>query len=394
MAQSLRIHMPYSVKEDTGIKFGVIPRSILLKLQNATSQIIFNFNNNNLIYAGSGFYYYDTIEDLFNGYFITAAHCVMATNETNDEIIDKITEAYIQNPISTKWFSVNINAIYIDGIADIALIKTGINLTNYPEYCLKLNTEPVNSGDICYVVGNPTGIDEDSISSGCVRDPHYCDPGGNQITDSILVTAPGIGGNSGGPIVNINGDVIGIFTFGRRENSYSIFECYGGGSNQSVLFNTLKVLKNGIDNKSKLYLGLDWSIQKPFRLKGYYPNQNTFDTNGVLIFRVNSESPFFNILLPNDLLLKCELIEGFDTRTIIFGNNNNQKTPGVLLYYPINTVIKIYWIKDTDKILYNTQILLNKIYDNVPTYLDYFLLGGYRDESYKNITTLIKPILH
>ena len=352
-----------------------IPSDILSKLQNATSQISFTLGPNNSRFIGSGFYYYDTNADLVNGYFITAAHCAI---QITNNIYYKTTAAYIQNPITTKWITVNVNNIYVDGVADIALIRTGIDFTNYPQYCLKLNTAIVNAGDECYVVGNPGGIDEDSISSGCVRDPNYCETSGSQITNTMFINAPGIGGNSGGPIVNKNGDVIGIYTFGRTNQ-----ECYGGGSNQSVLSSTLPVLKQNTDNKSKLYLGLDWSIVSPFSINLFYPSQTTFDTTGVLIDNINPLSPFFGILNLNNLLLKCVV----NNTTIEFGNKNNQRTPGVLLYYPVGTTITIHYKKLNDNTVYTTNVQLNKTYADVPNTLDGPLQSGYSqiDETRKNI---------
>ena len=217
--------------------FGMSLNSIT-KLQNATSQIVFSFvETGTTVYRGSGFYYYETETDLQHGYFVTAAHCVSNTliSPATYHILYK---GYIQNPITNVWVEVDPSKIYMDGVADIALIVTEIDFRSNPEYCLKINTTTVNYGDVCCVVGNPIVVDEDSFSFGNVRDPHWSDPDGYQVTDTIFINAPSGGGNSGGPIVNTNADVIGIYTFG-----FTNYENFGGGSNQYVLQNSLNVLK-------------------------------------------------------------------------------------------------------------------------------------------------------
>jgi hypothetical protein len=286
------------------------------------------------------------------------AHCVM---EITNGVYYKTTELYLQNPINNKWVSIDISNIYIDGVADIALIKTNIDLTDYSDHCLTISNEHVKNGDICYIVGNPGGLDEDSISIGCVRDANYCKPLGFQITNTILVNAPGIGGNSGGPILDKNGNVIGIYSFG-----FSNLECFGGGSNKDVLEKTLIELKKGIDNRTKLYLGLHWSVPIPFILKNYYSNQSEFDTMGVYIFSVDGLSPFNGILSAGDLLLSCEI----EDRTIEFGNKELQRTPGILLYEPVNTVITINYIKNDTTIVQTTNVTLDKTYGDVDLLLD------------------------
>ena len=213
-----------------------IQPELLLKLKKAVCNISFQIDS--ATSTGSGFYFYDKPEDLQKGYYITAAHCVMTVTAGNQKI--KTDKAYIENPITNKAILVPVNKIYIDGIADIALIQTDIDFTSFPNYCLKINTTNVFTGDICYVIGNPGGFDEDSISIGCVRDPNYNEINGIQAVDSIFVCAPGIAGNSGGPIININGDVIGIYTFG-----ISGSETFGGGSNQHVIMQTFNELKKG-----------------------------------------------------------------------------------------------------------------------------------------------------
>jgi hypothetical protein len=280
----------------------------------------------------------------------------------------------VQNPLSNQWIIIDPNTkpIHVDGVADVAIIKTGIDFTGRPDCCLQIYDGVVYSGDPCYIVGNPGNYDEDSFSFGCVRDANYTDPVGYQITNSIFVNAPGIGGNSGGPIVNLDGYVIGIFTFGLND-----MECFGGGSNHQVLRNTLPILKNS-DNKTKLYLGLAWQLVNPFIMKPYYNPSTSFGTEGVYINAVSNDSPFNGTLQPADLLLSCQIQNGPSSGTeIIFGRTQTQLTPGVLLYYPIGTIITIKYKRISSG--YNVitaTITLNKTYNDVSSILDSYLQTG------------------
>ena len=368
--QVFRHHLSINSIKTNMNAVGSIPANILSKINKSVCQISIKINGG--VYIGSGFF---LETDLSNGYFITAAHCLMSIE---NGIYYKATNLYLQNPINKKWTSVNVNNIYLDGVADIALIKTNINLTNYPDYCLKISNDEVNNGDICYVVGNPGGFDDDSISGGFIRDANYCDPNGYQITNSLYVNASGMGGNSGGPILNKKGDVIGIYTFGLGEG----YECFGGGSNKEVLLSTLTVLKQEMDNKTKLYLGLIWAVPNPFLSNDYYSNQNEFDTMGVYIQSVALLSPFNGVLSVGDLLLSCMVTN----TTIEFGNKENQRTPGVLLYYPVNTVITIRYIKLYTTTIITADVTLNKTYSNVSNLLDGPLQTGSRSP----ISTKIK----
>ena len=346
---------------------------------------MFSFSETGTVSRGSGFYYYEREEDLQHGYFVTAAHCVSVSyTHISPPIYNILYKGYIQNPITNTWFQVNPSKIYIDGVADIALIVTDINFSTHSDYCLKINTTPVNYGDVCCVVGNPLVVDEDSISFGNVRDPYWCDPDGYQVTDTIFMNAPSGGGNSGGPIVNTNADVIGIYTFG-----YTNYENFGGGSNQYVLQNSLNVLKTTrADYKSKIYLGFDWSIVSPYELSKFYSGSTSFAREGVTV--ISSSSPDIPSLLDNsgievnDLLLSCVVTPpNTSSTTILFGTQTTQRTPGLLIYYPVGTQVVFSYRKSGDSNVRTTSLSLNTTYAsaNIPNYKDGPLQGINRENT-------------
>lgn len=185
--------------------------NIINQVQEAVSSFYFILDE--IMYYGSGSFISLSNSDLKDGIFMTASHCVM--NIINDSVI-KITEAYVVNPVTKQWVQIinnNSSNIYYDGTADIAIIKTNIDLTNYP-YVLHLADNNVNIGEFVSLHGNPAGFDHNSVAVGNVRDNHWIDMEGFKIPDSIFVTNAGVGGNSGGPIVNNMGKIVGIYTFG------------------------------------------------------------------------------------------------------------------------------------------------------------------------------------
>ena len=329
--------------------------AVYANVKNACSQIYFQLGGR--YFVGSGWFYYDAPGDLAHGYFVTAAHCAV---KVDNGTLHAMSRGFIQDPTTRNWTEIDVSKVFYDGVADIALIKTTIDLTNHPHCGLRLATTEPSAGDTCYVVGNPGGIDEDSISVGCVRDPHYTEPGGYQITDSVHVTCPGMGGNSGGPIVNKAGDVIGIYTFGRNGA-----ECFGGGSNVNTLRASLSVLKSSRHNRQKRYMGFGWFVPSPFLMASYYSADARFRPC-VCVNQVSPESPFAGILSPGDSLLSARLPNG---HVVEFGNTSEQRTPGVLLDYYEPVVVQITYVKPNRERLV-ASVTLHRSYEDVSILLD------------------------
>ena len=322
-------------------------------IKNGCSTVSFSIRGSNYTCSGS-FITFDS-SDLQYGLFMTAAHCVMEVSGTS---VLTTTELYVTNPITGNYTKVDVNNIYYDGIADVAIIKTNIDFSSNSTYPLQLSSVTPQTGDICFLCGNPGGLDNISLSQGFIRDARFYENGGYQVPESLYIDTPGIGGNSGSPILNKNGKIIGIFTFG---SSATGRETFGGGSNLTVLNKTLPILKtqaiNGDSNKrntDKYYIGVDYWTQAnaPFTWKSYYGNATTFPNQGVRIYAVTSSiSPFRNVLGYLDILLSAT-INGVEYK---FGELSDQYPPGMLLYQD-NASIQIKYLDYSDN---NTEKTAN-----------------------------------
>ena len=347
-------------------------------------------NNKGTTYGNcSGSFITFSSDDLQYGLFMTAAHCVMEVdNFTTPPTLTTLTNAYVTNPITGEWTLIDINKVYYDGTADVALIRTDIDFTNYSNYPLQFSSSSPQTGDLCYIVGNPKNNDDCSISSGNIRDANYTDPDGDQIPPSLYVDTAGVSGNSGSPILNKEGEIIGIFTFGA-----SNFETLGGGSNLWTLNQTLPVLYSyAIDssntntiNVSKKYLGIDWQILNPFSIvnplsiTGYYAT-TIFPNQGLQLWNtVNPLSPFSGILQQNDLILSVS--DG--TTEYELGQLPNQTTLGIMNYWYDIDEVTIKYIRGETTTIVIVNVPFTVTYADVPIYYDQPLYGGSEQKSLK-----------
>ena len=336
-------------------------------IENACSSI-YTKNGSN-VFVGSGCFF-TMGDDLFKGYFLTAAHCVLKANSYT-----KMDALYVTNPINNTWHLIDQNSIYLDGVADIALIQTNIDFTAHAHFCLQLSTVEASAGNTCYVCGNPGGLDTDSISKGVVRDGHHTLRSGSYVPDAIYIDTAGIGGNSGSPILNINGKIIGLFLFGIVGS-----ETLNGGANLDTLRRSLQVLRTGSDNRpEKLYLGLNWEVPNAFTTQTYYNDPTGFPKQGLRITKVDTgNSPFDPYFQSNDLLLSYVI----HNKKTELGALQHQRTLGQLIYalqsHPKPESIKFYYIRSAiDGVLeIDIPIIDPKRYADVDDTIDLVLIGG------------------
>ena len=94
---------------------------------------------------------------------------------------------------------------------DIALVSFEAKDKNIPLAVLG-DSDAVQTGDICYAMGAPLGYRQ-SVTQGIVSATGRSGDGIGNINDFIQTDAAINQGNSGGPLLNIYGQVIGINTW-------------------------------------------------------------------------------------------------------------------------------------------------------------------------------------
>jgi S1-C subfamily serine protease len=179
---------------------------------------------------GSGFVYSD------KGYLITNYHVISNANTVDVTFTDG--NRYTASVIGK------------DPLSDIAVLKIIENL-NKPIVPLNIaNSTNIKVGDKVIAIGNPYGLDN-TMTTGIVSQTGRLiqEPSGISITDAIQTDAPLNPGNSGGPLLNIKGQVIGINTAGESERvGFAV-------SSNTIVKEVPILIQDG--NFTHSYLGID-----------------------------------------------------------------------------------------------------------------------------------------
>ena len=128
---------------------------------------------------------------------------------TNNHVISEGTSITV-TPGQSSSVTRQASVVGADPDSDLALIK--VNPTGLGLRPLKLvSSSSVQVGDSVYALGNPYGLDE-TLTKGIVSalEREISAPDGVAIKGVIQTDAPLNPGNSGGPLLNAAGDVIGV----------------------------------------------------------------------------------------------------------------------------------------------------------------------------------------
>jgi S1-C subfamily serine protease len=197
---------------------------------------------------------------------------------TNAHVIDNSDQLNVTS-LDGNEFTGEVTGI--DKDTDIAIIK--IFGTGYTPVKLGVSSD-LKIGQLVIAIGNPLGY-QHSVSTGVLSAVGRTmrTPGGHLIDDILQSDAPLNPGNSGGPLIDTNGEVVGINT--------AIIQSAQGIS-FSIAIDTVKEIARYLisDGKvTKAYLGLMTNdIEIHPRIKNFY---RLSSKKGILITGVENSSP-------------------------------------------------------------------------------------------------------
>jgi serine protease Do len=223
---------------------------------------------------------------------------------TNQHVIGKNAAKIIVTTSKGKSYEAKI--IGEDEYADIALLK--INAKRKLHSIHFGDSDKAIVGEWCIAMGDPFGLFEDgqpTVTVGvisAVKRDFRPDPREPRAYLDMLQTDAAINrGNSGGPLINSLGQVIGVNTF-----------IYTGGTSQgnvglgfAIPSNTVVKIITQLEQKGKVSLGYDPGFEvKPITTQTAY-KYNLPIIQGVFVYSVNRDGPAYKAgVLPGDILVK------------------------------------------------------------------------------------------
>jgi serine protease Do len=132
------------------------------------------------------------------GFFVKDYNLIV----TNDHVVKESSEAVISG---TTFPKVSASVVFYDQKYDLAFIRVpeGIDLPDR-----KIGISPVHDGDTVIAIGHPYGL-KYTATEGIVSKAKRLQNGLNYIQIDAAINP----GNSGGPLVNSEGEIVGVNTF-------------------------------------------------------------------------------------------------------------------------------------------------------------------------------------
>jgi serine protease Do len=257
---------------------------------------------------------------------------------TNDHVAGNASEITIT---MTNGKHYDAKVIGSDPVSDICLLK--IDASNLP-YINLGNSEDIIIGEWVIALGNPFGLfdlnDKPTVTVGVISATGMnLEPINNRYYLNMLQTDAAInGGNSGGPLVNSLGEVIGmntlIFTAGGSQGNI--------GLGFAIPINKVKKIVTELKEKGKIDRDFDIGLRIQSIDEGIADYYNLNSNRGVIITHVIQGSPAAKSdLKVGDIILE---IEGYKI-------NNDKILIGVFQEFRTGQTISLKLLRDNKEII-------------------------------------------
>ena len=203
---------------------------------------------------------------------------------TNNHVVEDASELIVA---LSNGVQLSAEVVSTDIYADLAVLKAEGEM---PAVATFGNSDNLKPGETVIAIGSPLGEFRNTVTVGVVSATgRSLDTGKGYFMEDLVQTDAAINqGNSGGPLVNLNGEIIGINTIIVRGGYGSNAVAEGLGF--SIPSNTVRLIAEQIIEKghfARPYLGVSWQAVSPSIAKRY-----DLDTDwGAYITEVARNSP-------------------------------------------------------------------------------------------------------
>ncbi|CAN5626464.1 trypsin-like peptidase domain-containing protein [soil metagenome] len=259
------------------------------------------------------------VKSLGSGYIISTDGYIL----TNDHVAGNATKISV---VLTTGESVSAKLIGSDKVSDVALLK--IDKGNLP-YLNLGNSDDVMIGEWAIALGNPFGLfeinDKPTVTVGVISAVDMkVAAQDNRVYRNMLQTDASINaGNSGGPLVNVDGDVIGMNTIIFTGGNYSSGSI---GVGFAISINRVKKIMEDLKKYGKIEraTNVGFNIQAiDDRIAKYYDLPNKM---GVIVTQVQKGSVSSEAgLQPEDIITEVDGIKIKNEQDLILEINDLRK---------------------------------------------------------------------
>ena len=146
---------------------------------------------------------------------------------------------------STKKYKTKI--LGFDGLGDVALLK--INDTNFVPNCtIPFARKPSSTSEKVMIIGDPFSFDHQSCAIGHIRDAQWTDVTLRTLLTCVTTDVATGPGNSGSPIINMDGECIGMHIGAFGDDSTQ----FGGGLVAEILENIIRDIRSNNDRSNSI----------------------------------------------------------------------------------------------------------------------------------------------